>query len=97
MPFVWRMRCSSRRARTELFLMADSVTAARQGQQPPGGYYTIEVMLKRVVRSNGRVMLCGTCMEARAHTSEKMVQGAATSNMTELADSIAAADRVLVF
>ena len=54
-------------------------------------------MLKRVVRGNGRVMLCGTCMDARGLTPEEMLEGAAISNMAELADAIAAADRVLVF
>lgn len=81
----------------DLFLMADAVTAARHGQKPPEGYYNIELMLKRVIRSDGRVMLCGTCMDARGLGSEEMVDGATISNMTELADAIAAADRVLVF
>ena len=81
----------------DLFLMADAVTAARQGQKPPEGHYNIEIMLKRVIRSDGRVMLCGTCMNARGLTTEEMVEGATSSNMTELAEAIAAADRVLVF
>lgn len=80
-----------------VFLIADAVTAARHGQKPPEGYYNIELMLKRVVRGNGRVMLCGTCMDARGLTPEEMLEGAAISNMAELADAIAAADRVLVF
>lgn len=84
-------------AEVDLFLMADAVTAARRGQKTPDGYYNIELMLKRVVRSNGRVMLCGRCMDARGLTSEEMLEGAATSNMTELADAIATAERVLVF
>lgn len=81
----------------DLFLIADAVTAARHGQKPPEGYYNIELMLKRIVRGGGRVMLCGTCMDARGLTPEEMVEGATSSNMTELADAITAADRVLVF
>jgi uncharacterized protein involved in oxidation of intracellular sulfur len=84
-------------AEVNLFLMADAVAAARRGQKPPAGYYNIELMLKRVVRGTGRVMLCGTCMDARGFAPADMVEGVATSNMTELADAIAAADRVLVF
>ena len=84
-------------AQVELFLMADAVTAARQGQKPPEGYYNIELMLKRTIRGTGRVMLCGTCMDARAQTDDELLEGATRSNMTELADAIASADRVLVF
>lgn len=81
----------------DLFLMADAVPAARRGQKPPEGYYNIELMLKRIIRSNGRVMLCGTCMNARGLTPEEIVDGATVSNMSELANAIATADRVLVF
>lgn len=84
-------------AEVNLFLMADAVTAARRGQKTPEGYYNIELMLNRVIRSNGRVMLCVTCMDARGLNPEQMVEGAASSNMIELAHAIAAADRVLVF
>lgn len=84
-------------AEVSLFLMADAVAAARRGQKTPEGYYNIELMLKRVVRGNGQVMLCGTCMDARGLNHEEMVEGVASSNMTELADAIVAADRVLVF
>lgn len=84
-------------AEVDLFLMADAVTAARRGQKTPEGYYNIELMLKRVVRGTGRVLLCGTCMDARGLAPEELLDGAARSNMAELADAIAAADRVLVF
>ena len=84
-------------AQVDLFLMADAVTAARHGQRSPEGYYNIELMLKRVIRGNGRVMLCGTCMGARGLTTEEVLDGAEISNLTELADAIAATDRLLVF
>ena len=84
-------------AELELFLIADAVNAARKGQKTPEGYYNIERMLKRVILGKGRVMLCGTCMDARGLVPGDMLDGATVSNMTELADSIAAADRVLTF
>lgn len=84
-------------AEVDLFLLADAVTAVRCGQKPPGGYYNIELMLKRVVHRNGRGMLCATCMDARGLAAVEMLEGATTSNMTELAVVIATADRVLVF
>jgi uncharacterized protein involved in oxidation of intracellular sulfur len=58
-----------------VFLMADSVTAAKAGQTPPQGYYSIERMLQRVLMANGRVLLCGTCMEARGLKEEELIEG----------------------
>jgi uncharacterized protein involved in oxidation of intracellular sulfur len=80
-----------------VFLMADAVAAARAGQQTPDGYYNLERMLKRVVASGGRVLLCGTCMDARGLDDDAMLDGAARSTMAELADETVAADKVLVF
>jgi uncharacterized protein involved in oxidation of intracellular sulfur len=48
-----------------VFLMADAVTSARAGQKTPDGFYNVERMLKRVLAGNGKVLLCGTCMDAR--------------------------------
>jgi uncharacterized protein involved in oxidation of intracellular sulfur len=79
-----------------VFLMADAVLGARAGQKPPHGHYNVELMLKRVA-ADGRVLLCGTCMDARGLPADQMMEGAARSTMEELAQAIVAADRVLVF
>jgi uncharacterized protein involved in oxidation of intracellular sulfur len=59
-------------AQTEVtvFLMADAVIGARTGQKTPDGYYNVERMLKRVLGGNGKVLLCGTCMDARVLTTQ---------------------------
>ncbi|MEQ8344133.1 MAG: DsrE family protein [Sneathiellaceae bacterium] len=80
-----------------LFLMADAVIGARQGQTTPDGFYNVERMLKRVIVGKGRVLLCGTCMDARGMTEGDLMQGAVRSTMDELAEATARADRVLVF
>jgi uncharacterized protein involved in oxidation of intracellular sulfur len=84
---------------TELtvFLMADAVVSAKAGQKTPDGYYNIERMLKRVLAGNGRVLLCGTCMDARGLEEAALVAGARHSTMDELAAATVAADKVLVF
>ena len=84
-------------AEVSVFLMADAVTAAMPGQNTPEGYYNIERMLKRVILDNGKVLLCGTCMGARGLKAEALTDGARASNMTELADLIAASERVMTF
>lgn len=84
-------------AEITVFLMADSVVAARKGQKTPDGYYNIERMLKRVVAGKGSVLLCGTCMDARGMTDNELVEGARRSTMDELAAATIAADKALVF
>jgi uncharacterized protein involved in oxidation of intracellular sulfur len=80
-----------------VFLMADAVLAAKRGQKTPDGYYNLERMLKRVVAAKGRVLLCGTCMDARALAETDMMEGARRSTMDELSEATLAADKVLVF
>jgi len=84
-------------AQITVFLMADAVLAANANQKTPDGYYNVERMLKRVIASGGKVLLCGTCMDARGITEEQAIKGARRSTMDELASETASAERVLVF
>ncbi|MCC7327296.1 MAG: DsrE family protein [Burkholderiales bacterium] len=84
-------------AEVTFFLLADAVTAARKGQKTPDGFYNLERMLKRILAGKGRVLLCGTCMDARGMTEDDMMQGASRSTMDELAEATMNADKVLVF
>jgi uncharacterized protein involved in oxidation of intracellular sulfur len=86
-------------AQTEVFvfLFADAVIAARAGQKTPNGYYNIERMLKRILSANSKVLLCGTCMDARGLDDAALVAGAHRSTMDELAATTMEADKVLVF
>ena len=54
-------------------------------------------MLKRFTLGNHRVLLCGTCMDARGISEAELIEGARRSNMDELAEPTATADRLLVF
>ena len=80
-----------------VFLMADAASAARAGQKTPDGYYNVERMLKRVLAGHGKVLLCGTCMDARGLDEAALVPGALRSTMDQLAAETATADKVLVF
>ncbi len=83
---------------TELtvFLMAEAVFCAKTGQTTPDGYYNLERMLKPIVR-RGKVLLCGTCMDARGLAESELVEGARRSTMVELTALTLSSDRVLVF
>ncbi len=54
-------------------------------------------MLGRVLLAKGRVLMCGTCMDARGLAVTDMMDGVARSTMDELAKATLAADKVLVF
>jgi uncharacterized protein involved in oxidation of intracellular sulfur len=77
--------------------MADAVLAAKAGQKTPDGYYNIERMLTRVLAGNGRVLLCGTCMDARGLAEPAIITGARRSTTDDLASATIEADRLLVF
>ncbi len=79
-----------------IFLMADAVTCAKKDQHPPGGYYNIELMLKAVL-CHGKVLLCGSCMDARGLTEGELIDGARRGDMETLSKATYDADKVLVF
>jgi len=84
-------------AELTVFLMADAVLCAKKDQKPPEGYYNLERMLKRVLsRGGNRVLLCGTCMDARGLGDSEIAEGARRSTMDELAQATLAADRAMV-
>lgn len=84
-------------AQVTIFLMADAVGAARRGQNTPEGYYNIERMVKRLVVAPHRVLLCGTCMDARGLSADDVLEGAARSTMDELARATISANKVIVY
>ncbi|AMY72232.1 DsrE/DsrF/TusD sulfur relay family protein [Frigidibacter mobilis] len=83
--------------RVTVFLMADAVACAKAGQKTPEGFYNIERMLGRVLSAGGKVLLCGTCMDARGLAADDIIPGATRSTMDELAVTTLASDKVLVF
>ena len=82
--------------KVRMFLMADAVTCAKNGQKVPDGYYNVQLMLGKVLRK-GEVGLCGTCMDARGLRDDELVEGARRGTLAQLADWTAEADNVLVF
>lgn len=57
----------------------------------------VERILKRFTLGTHRILLCGTCMDARGLTEAELIEGARCSTMDELAQATATADKVLVF
>jgi uncharacterized protein involved in oxidation of intracellular sulfur len=84
-------------AEVAVFLMADAVLGAKAAQKTPEGFYNIERMLRRVLAANGRVLLCGTCMDARGLADSELMEGARRGTMDELAAATIEADKALVY
>lgn len=80
-----------------VFLMADAVTAAKAGQSVPSGFYNVENMIGRTLSSGGKVLLCGTCMDARGVQDEELISGALRGTMDDLGTASLDADKVIVF
>jgi uncharacterized protein involved in oxidation of intracellular sulfur len=81
----------------KIFLIGDASASAKSGQKLPQGYYNIEVMIRNVLRQNGEVGVCGTCIDARGITAAELMEGAKRSTMDELTAWTIWADKVLVF
>jgi uncharacterized protein involved in oxidation of intracellular sulfur len=80
-----------------VFLMGDSVTAAKPGQKTPEGYYNLERMLRGLAPKGIAVGACGTCIDARGMTDEPLVEGVRRSTMAELTTWTIWADKVITF
>ncbi|HEY3406752.1 MAG TPA: DsrE family protein [Propionicimonas sp.] len=80
-----------------VFLMGDAASAAKAGQSVPNGYSNVNKMLGNVIRRNGRVLVCGTCMDARGLSQDELIDGAQRSTLDELTHETLTADKVLVF
>jgi uncharacterized protein involved in oxidation of intracellular sulfur len=80
-----------------VFLLGDAVGCGLAGQRVPDGYYNLGRMVEAIGRRGGQVGCCGTCLEARGITDDRLVRPARRSTLEELADWTGWADRVLVF
>ena len=81
----------------KIFLIGDASACAKSGQKVPQGYYNTEVMLKGVIRHNGEVGVCGTCLDARGIAETELTEGAKRSTLEQLTDWTAWADKIITF
>jgi uncharacterized protein involved in oxidation of intracellular sulfur len=80
-----------------VFLIGDAAACAKAGQKVPAGYYNAGDMLGIVARREGRIGVCGTCMDARGIGDADLVEGAHRGTMAELAEWHQWADKVVAF
>jgi uncharacterized protein involved in oxidation of intracellular sulfur len=81
----------------KVFLIGDAASCAKGGQKVPEGFYSLQVMLGRVVRNGAEIGVCGTCMDARGIAETELIEGSRRSTMAELTTWTQWADKVIVF
>jgi uncharacterized protein involved in oxidation of intracellular sulfur len=80
-----------------VFLLGDGAACAKAGQKVPEGFYNVQVMLDRILRRDGQVGVCGTCMDARGIAPGDLAEGVRRSSLDDLVAWTEWADQVLVF
>jgi len=81
-----------------IFLMNDSVDLARDATTPPEGYFDLGEMLKELIEKSVPVKVCGACrVRCGIHKGEPYFEDAQEAKMTELAQWIKEADKVISF
>lgn len=83
--------------KVNVFLMGDSVAAAKKGQVTPEGYYNTEKMITVLVAKGVEVQCCGTCLKARGISDAELIEGAKRGTMMTLARWVKESDRVVTF
>lgn len=81
----------------QIFLMADAVLCALPNQKTPDGYYNLERMFKGLMNKGVQVKACGTCADARGIREMRLIAGIELSTMSQLAQWVAEADKLLTF
>lgn len=83
---------------TSVFLVNDSVDLARDAAKPPEGYFDLGNMLKNLIGRGVPVKVCGTCkVRCGIYKSEPYFEGTQEATITELAEWVRDADKVITF
>ncbi len=80
-----------------IFLIGDAAACAVAGQVTPNGCYNLERMLRSCAKHGAEVGFCGSCLDARGISAEKLVDGSKRSSMDGLTDWTVWADKIVTF
>ncbi|HUS77513.1 MAG TPA: DsrE family protein [Patescibacteria group bacterium] len=89
--------CASEGMTVNVFLMGDSVAAAKAGQSTPEGYYNMANMLGSLIKKGVEVRVCGACINARGLKVEEFVEGVQRGSMKILAGWVRESRKVITF
>lgn len=83
--------------KVNVFLMGDSVAAAKKGQVTPEGYYNTEKMITDLLSKGVEVLCCGACLKARGISDTELIEGARRGTMMMLAKWVKESERIVTF
>jgi uncharacterized protein involved in oxidation of intracellular sulfur len=69
-----------------VFLFGDAVVSVHSDQRTPNGYYNVGTMLQDLTENGAQVGSCGSCMDARGISGDRLVKGCHRSSMVELSE-----------
>jgi uncharacterized protein involved in oxidation of intracellular sulfur len=81
----------------QVFLMADSIFCAIDGQKVPNGYYNIGTMIKALLNRDCKIHTCGTCCDARGISEEMLLEKVKKSDLDTLTKWTSGSAQTLVF
>ena len=81
-----------------LFLVNDSVDMARDAATPPEGFFDLGEMLQELIEKGVPVKVRGICkVRCGIHKGEPYFEGTQEAKMTELAEWVKEADKIIAF
>lgn len=81
----------------EVFLMGDSVQAARAGQDPRRAHASLEQMARELLDRGVDLSCCGTCCTTRGLGEDDITPGIRIATIHDLAAATVRSDRVVSF
>lgn len=85
-------------AELKIFLMNDSIDLAKEGIEPPTGYFNLTETLAVLIAKDVPVKVCGTCLvRCGIHKGKSLIKSALEATMPELAEWILECDKVISF
>jgi uncharacterized protein involved in oxidation of intracellular sulfur len=76
-----------------VFLFGDAVVSAHSDQRTPNGFYNVGKMLQDLAEHGATIGSCGSCLDARGISEDRLVKGSHRSSMDELSTWTDWADR----
>ena len=83
----------------EVVLFDDAVFCAKKAQKPPEDLKGLNLgqKLLDLIRLGVKVLVCGSCCEAKGLKKEELIEGAEVCCLTDIANSVKTSKQTLVF
>lgn len=84
-------------SQTRIFLINAGVDAARNGLEPPKGYFNLAAMLTEEAAGGAEIRYCKTCIDRCGIGTGEMIDAARPGSMQILHDWVMDCDKVVTF